>query len=142
MSKPFSLTKNERLKSKKEIDALFLSGEAFFVYPFKVCYQVIDTRLALTCPMRVGVSVPKRIFKKAHDRNRIKRLIRESYRLQKSTLLAHLKAQELNLNLMIIYTQKDLPTYELIFKKVDSVLVFLQKKIGYDETTIESKTTE
>ncbi len=133
MSKPFSLTKYERLKSKKEIDALFLSGEAFFIYPFKVCYQVVETKPESACLLRVAVSVPKRVFKRAHDRNRIKRLIRESYRVQKLPLFTQLKAHQLSLNLMIIYTQKDLPEYELIFKKVEGVLENIQKRIEHKE---------
>jgi len=69
MNKPFSLSKTERLKSKKTIDTLFQIGEAFFVFPYKVIFRIAPTTLVEAsdqgAPLVMGISVPKRIFKRA-----------------------------------------------------------------------------
>ena len=71
----------EKLKSKKLLDALFSSGKKINGFPIKLVYKPLD--FEDDCLIKVGVSVPKRNFKKAVDRNRIKRLMREAYRLNK-----------------------------------------------------------
>ncbi len=109
LSKPFSLSKHERLKSKKQIDALFLSGKAFFVYPYKVKY--IFTANNENPQLKFGISVPKRNFKKAVDRNRIKRLSREAYRLHKVPFQEMVLAGQLEVQLMFMYTHNELLPY-------------------------------
>jgi ribonuclease P protein component len=81
MNKPFSLSKTERLKSKKTIDTLFRTGEAFFVFPYKVIFRIAPATLVEAsdqgAPLVMGISVPKRIFKRA-NKSSVKRSI-ESY---------------------------------------------------------------
>ena len=77
--------------------------------------------------LQAGFSVSKRHFKKAVDRNRIKRLMREAYRLQKNELELIIKSRPVNLVFFIIYTGKDLPDYPLVFEKVKGILLKLQK---------------
>lgn len=115
MSKPFSLSKNERLKSKKQIDALFLTGEAFFVFPYKVkyCFKATDNSIT---ELKFAVSVPKKNFKKAVDRNRLKRLSREAYRLHKAVLEDALTINQKSFNAMFIYTHNELLTYTEVEK--------------------------
>jgi ribonuclease P protein component len=79
--------------------------------------------------MKVGVGVSKRHFKKAVDRNRIKRLMREAYRLQKLPLQNILKEKKYSLQVFFIYTGKELPEYLLIKEKIATVLLQLQQKI-------------
>lgn len=113
MPKPFSLSKHERLKSKKDIDTLFLSGKAFFVFPFKVIYHLVPDQ-SKGSPVKFGISVPKRAFKKAVDRNRIKRKVREAYRTQKIELQEAMLRRQQHLDFMLLYThQQDLPFSEL-----------------------------
>ena len=77
----FTLGKQERLKSKKLIGKLYEEGKAIKVFPLRMVY--IQTEHTSKFPVQVGVSVPKRNFKNAVDRNRIKRLLRETYRKEK-----------------------------------------------------------
>jgi len=79
--------------------------------------------------MKVGVGVSKRHFKKAVDRNRIKRLMREAYRLQKLPLQNILKEKKYSLQVFFIYTGNELPEYLLIKEKIATVLLQLQQKI-------------
>lgn len=72
--------------------------------------------------MQVGFTVSTKNFKRAVDRNRIKRLTKEAYRLQKQILYSKLKENNQQLILFFIYTGKELPDYKLVYKKMDSIL--------------------
>lgn len=111
-----SFSKAERLCSKKQIELLFGKAKGIFVFPFKVNYLIVENNTAIT---QVLISVSKRNFKKAVDRNRIKRLIRECYRKNKSIL------NQLNnnkLQIAFIYIHKEILTYSEIEKKMLAVL--------------------
>ncbi|MEZ5045767.1 MAG: ribonuclease P protein component [Chitinophagaceae bacterium] len=119
--KPFSLTKHERLKSKKDMDTLFSQGEAFFVFPFKVffIFKPLSTH-KLQSP-QFGVAAPKKIFKKASSRNYAKRLAREAYRLNKANLYSTLQEQSRSVQLMLLYvSDKDLH-FEHIQKAIQKI---------------------
>lgn len=83
----------------------------------------------LDFPLKVGVSVSSRNFKKATDRNRIKRLLREAYRTQKTNLLEHVQTNGRQLALFFLYTDKTLPDYNLIKSKMQLVLERLTKQL-------------
>jgi ribonuclease P protein component len=118
----------DKLKSRKVIELLFKSGHSFSNYPFKVIWLPQNTET-----LQAGVAVSSRNFKKATDRNRIKRLIREAYRLQKNILKDHLLRKEMSLSIFIIYTGKELPVYEEVFKKMGVIINRLIKLV--DEKT-------
>lgn len=109
-----TFTHNEKLKSKKLTEALFAKGTTFFVYPYKVVHWVVPITFKMPAskayiagkPTKFGVSVSKRYFKKAVDRNRIKRQIRNTWRLQKHALIT-----TQNVAVFIIYTPKQPCTY-------------------------------
>src|SRR5689334_5548279 len=88
MPKRFGFPKAERLKSRKQIEALFAGGKSVSVFPVRAVYELLP---AEEPGLKVGVSASKRYFKKAVDRNRIKRLLRETYRLQKEELVLQVK---------------------------------------------------
>lgn len=119
MGKQFTLGKNERLKSRKSIEQLFNDGHRFSHTPFKAFYIQNDKP-----GLQFGVGVSSRNFKKAVDRNRVKRLTKEAYRLQKSGLQQQLKEKKTGLDLFIIYTGKELPEYKVVYK---SMMAILQK---------------
>ena len=83
-NQPFSYSHHEKLKSRKLLNGIFATGKSISCYPIKLIYQSVE--LPLEVSMQVGVGVSSRHFKKAVDRNRIKRLLRESYRTQKPLL--------------------------------------------------------
>jgi ribonuclease P protein component len=120
MTVSFNFRKEERLSGKKVIAGLFDSGQAFSLYPFRVFWKIEDT--GSCSPARIAVSVSKRYFKKAVDRNRIKRLTREAWRLNKHVLYKHLEENNINLVLMLVYTREDMPEYDLIEQKVKNVV--------------------
>ena len=84
-SSQYTFKKEERLKSKKLIDHLFKKGLVLHQYPFKVLYDFTDDQ-DFKFPAKIAVSVSKKLFKKAVERNHIKRKILEAYRINKSIL--------------------------------------------------------
>src|SRR6476661_11151745 len=102
MAKPFSLGKKEKLKSRKQIETLFASGKSFAVFPIRVTYSFFPANGEPGA--QIGVTVSKRHFKKAVDRNRIKRLLRESYRLQKSELKEKVHEKRVQAYVFFMYT--------------------------------------
>jgi ribonuclease P protein component len=110
--------KEDKLKSRKLIDAVFSKGKSFSVYPFKVIWLPVNEHSVL----QTGVGVSSRNFKHAVDRNRIKRLMREAYRLQKHELSTVLNNGQKSLSVFILYTGKELPEYELVFEKFTAIL--------------------
>lgn len=93
--------KQERLASRIRIEELFSNGEGFCIYPFRILYYFSPEE---TPGVHILFSVPKKKFKKAIERNRIKRLCRESYRVQKHELLEKNLNCSFSLNIGIIYT--------------------------------------
>lgn len=121
----YLLQKEDRLKSRKAIDTLFRNGHSFSHFPFRVLWLSPADGERL----KVGFSASAKNFKKAVDRNRIKRLMREAYRLQKNDLQMHLLASQKSLHLFIIFTGKELPDYKLIFDKTATVLKRILKLV-------------
>jgi ribonuclease P protein component len=117
-SKPYSLAKSERLKSRKQIDILFESGKKITQFPFRLIYR---TEPGLG-EIKAGFTVSSKIFPRAVDRNRIKRLSRECYRLQKTELETKVLKNRNLLHLFFIYTCKEILPYEEISTRVKQVL--------------------
>ena len=113
--------KKEKLKAKKLIDLLFEQGQSVKAYPLRLVY--IETALPYPdIPIQVGFSVPKRLHKLAVTRNRLKRLQRQAYRLNKSTL--HTKGT--TFAVLIIYTSKEL----LTLSEIEPAMIKLFKKFN------------
>ena len=104
----FTFNKRERLSSRKTIGILFETGRSFYSHPFKVVWLEKECKSGF--PVRVAISVPKKSFKRAVDRNRIKRVIRESWRFKKSTLYHHLEQKDVHIVIMLIFTARILPS--------------------------------
>jgi ribonuclease P protein component len=124
----FTLGKQERLKSRKLLEQLFRQGSSFFVHPLKVYYASKDIPEGIR--LQAGFGVSSRVFKKAVDRNRIKRLLREAYRLQKGPLQQSIAASGKQLTVFFLYTGKELPEFNFIKEKMNAVLKNLEKQIN------------
>ncbi len=123
MKATHTLGRAERLKSRKQIERLFREGRSFTLSAFKVFYilerPAVDGSGAV---MQAGVSVSTRNFKKAVHRNRIKRLLRESIRLQKAALGAQLNEQKKVLYYFVIFTGRQLPEFSFVKEKTAAIL--------------------
>jgi ribonuclease P protein component len=106
-----------------------MEGESFSSFPFRVYVNVSSKPNGLTKSEmpKVGVGVSKRNFKKAVDRNRIKRLIREAYRTQKEFLLSYAVDNGKEMELFFIYIGKEIPEYSFVQEKMKGVLEKLKK---------------
>ena|ERR1051326_1011095 len=114
--------KSERLTSKKTFEQLFNKGKSFVVSPFRIVYVLSNEKFT-----KLAISVPKKNFPRAADRNKIKRRIREAYRKNKHLLYEILKEKNLTLALMFIYTFREETSYQEIEKKM---VVSLHKLIS------------
>ena len=136
VKKQFTLGKDERLKSRKQIEQLFDKGKSIAITPFRV-YFLIDEKLnaqrsipiAIETNVKFGVGVSAKNFKKAVDRNRIKRLTREAWRLQKNEITEKASETQRQLNVFFIYTGKELPDFTTVKDKVAIALKKLADKI-------------
>ena len=103
----------EKLKSKKLIDQLFTEGNSVSAHPLRLVF--IKTHFDDAVKLKVGVSVSKRNFKKAVDRNRIKRLLREVYRLNKGLYFNNITTQYA---FMILYIGAEMPNFKSLDDKI------------------------
>lgn len=117
MSKKFTLGKNERLKSRKQTELLFSEGKKFTLSPFRIFYTWPSSESTMS---QFGVGVSAKIFKNATDRNSVKRLTREAWRLQKHLLKP-------KVTIFFVYTEKVVPKYEHLFGAVGKVIDKLNK---------------
>ena len=120
-----TFSREEKLKKKNLITELFASGKSASVFPLKMIYLQNDHDSPYK--IQAGVSVSKRNFKSAVDRNRIKRLMRESYR--KNKCLIYNNEDTKKHILMFIYQAKNEVSYELMEEKMTQLIEkFLQKQ--------------
>ena len=125
----YTLGKEQRLKSRKAIEQLFDKGIAFSIFPLRIIYVLEKEEKKNGDALQCGFSVSAKRFKKATDRNRIKRLLRETWRLQQKELQAIVAEQNMQLNVFLIYVGNELPEYEKLFEKAGSAIKRLIKTI-------------
>ncbi len=114
----FNFQRTERLKSRSVIQRLFnREGESFGHYPLRLVWLFLDEPLS-EAPAQFGLSVPKKQFRRAVHRNRVRRLVREAYRLNKYRLYHHLRGEDRQLALMVLYTGKE----ELSFTQIERAM--------------------
>ena len=118
----FRFHKGERLKSHKEIGQLFgRSSQSFGKYPLRLVWREMGERRS-AFPVQLALSVPKKRFKHAVDRNRLRRRIREAYRLHKQELYEHLPEDAPQLAWMIIYVGKEEHDYASIARSMRKLI--------------------
>lgn len=118
----FTLSKSEKLKNETIISALFSEGKGLSNFPIKIIYKKVDLK-QINSQVQVCFSVPKRNIKKATERNRIKRLLRECYRLNKNLFYENLAKREVKLAIIIIYLDKKEHNFHLLYSKLNEALI-------------------
>jgi len=126
-----TLGKQERLKSRKLIEKLFTDGKSVKNFPLRMVF--LQVQHTSTFPIQAAFSVPKRNFKRAVDRNRIKRLLRETYRLQKEIVYSKIDKPTI---CMISYIGKDEMPFDQLFLKMTNLLQLLIKETCKNDKTI------
>ncbi len=107
---------------------LFSEGEAFISYPLRIVFLKRDKQDDEP-DVRMMVSVSKKKFKRAVKRNRVKRLVREAYRLNKSEFNNVCTQNNIGLDIAFLYLKNELPDFEEIEKAVLKTAVLLDKKL-------------
>jgi ribonuclease P protein component len=125
VKKNFTLGKTERLKSRKSIEDLFADGKRLTVAPFRITYLFVKE-----AGLQSGFAVTVKSFKKATDRNRVKRLMREAYRLQKNELASALERAGKGLHIFFIYTGTEMPVYGVVYDAIGQALKKMLTKVN------------
>jgi ribonuclease P protein component len=120
----FTLKKEEILSKRDDINFLFSEGRHFKEFPFKVVHRKVQKSEA--SPLQFAATIPKRLFKKAVDRNLLKRRCKEAYRLNRNSLKLTCEKQDIELHFMLIYISKEAMNYEIIEQKIILTLQRLQ----------------
>lgn len=113
----FTFKKIERLCSKKDIELLYKSGSSKTLFPLKFFWK--ESSFESPYPARVLITVPKRIYKRAADRNLLKRRMREAYRTSKLPFYEEIARFEKKLDLLIMYVGKEKEDYFTIKKTIE-----------------------
>ncbi len=114
-------SKAERINSEIIINRIFSEGKSLFSHPFRIVW-VENLYIKDTAPVEILISVSKRKFKRAVDRNQVKRFIRESYRLNKNLLLDFCAQKDLNIQLAIVYVAKEVGNFDYYNKSMIKML--------------------
>ncbi len=121
----FSFPKKEKLKSKKAIEQLFSEGKSLSKHPLKLIY--LKTSLPNDLQFQVAVTAPKKKFKTAVQRNRIKRLLRESYRRNKHIIFNNIEG---DFALLFLYLGKETPSYTQMENDMKELLQKFSRNIN------------
>ncbi len=134
----FEFDRTQRLRSRKKIETLFKQGKGFLIFPISVRYCVREGE------GKVGVLItcPKRYHKLAVNRNRVKRLLRENYRLNSEQIRQFAKQQNLSIDFSMTYVDKQVPSFEKIQETVLQILERLHLEIDTAQNKTDNEDKE
>jgi len=127
MSPTFTFPKKEHLCGEIRLGKLYAEGKAFIVYPLRVVYKISENQDNV--PVKVLVSVPKKRFKHAVDRNRIKRLMRESYRLSKVPFINIVVSKSVSVQIAFNYVANLETDFATLKRKMEKALLQIAEKL-------------
>jgi ribonuclease P protein component len=129
LSSQFTFQKKDKLKSRKQTQFLFAKGQSMNAFPIKLIYTLESNEPG---SVQAGVGAPSRTFRKAVDRNRVKRLLREGYRLERPEFIASSvdALNKLRVNLFFLYTDATVISQKEIQEKIKQLLSRLSEKIN------------
>jgi ribonuclease P protein component len=125
----YTLGRTERLKSRKQINKVFAEGKVFQKFPLRAVVSM-EPAASSTEKLQCGFTVSTRNFKKAVLRNRIRRIIKEVYRKKKGELYKVLDDQDQRMEMFLIFTGKEIPSYSDIEDSMDQLLVRIIQYLG------------
>jgi ribonuclease P protein component len=131
----FTYQKKDKLKSRKQTQHLFSTGQAINVFPIRLIYTIEPMAsnaesASATSVLQAGVGAPSRTFRKAVQRNRVKRLLREAYRLEKPNFISQAALDNKRVNLFFLYTDAIVLTQVEIQGKLKEALSILVTKLN------------
>ena len=131
----FTYQKKDKLKSRKQTQHLFSTGQAINVFPIRLIYTIEPMEsnaesASATSLLQAGVGAPSRTFRKAVQRNRVKRLLREAYRLEKPNFISQAALDNKRVNLFFLYTDALVLTQVEIQGKLKEALSILVSKLN------------
>lgn len=118
--KNYSFSKQERVCNRDDFQKLISEGKSFYSYPFRCIYLWKD---GSNFSARIAVSVSKKKFKRAVDRNKIKRLIRENYRLEKGILYQKYADTPKSIDILLIYTETKIVAFSVLKKRMIELMI-------------------
>lgn len=126
-AKRYGLAKTERLCRKFDFEQLLSRGDSFVSYPLRIVYRIVD-RTEESPPAQIAISVSKRRFKRAVRRNRIKRLVREAYRINKHILFPSIPENR-GIHILFIYLDETLVDYVKMEKAISGAFKKIHKRV-------------
>lgn len=127
MSPRHTFSRGERLKNHNILSRLFTEGQSVKLYPLRLVWMPVKKTLS-EYPVQFSLSVPKRKFRKASDRNPLRRRIREAYRLNKHMLYEHLGETEPQYAFMVIYMANEPLPFSTIHRAMQGLMAKWLKK--------------
>ena len=131
LSKNFTYQKKDKLKSRKQTQFLFSKGTAITMHPIRLLYTIEKTEDGIFSDgvLQAGVGAPSRHFRKAVQRNKVKRLLREGYRLEKPNFINAVSLSNIRLNLFFLYVDVNVQTQQQIQATIKLLLQKLSDKL-------------
>jgi len=123
-----------KLCSQKKIESLFQHKLSVKKYPLTLHYLITEDEIEK--PFQIVISAPKKIYKRAHERNRKKRLMKETFRKNKLILESFLEERSFKLYLFLVYTSNEELEYKALLKKTKQLIELLIKNIDENATKI------